>query len=302
MISICIPVYNFDVTGLVVTLHQQALRQNVAAEVICIDDCSDARFREINKETCNTYGKYIQLEENVGRARIRNLFLKYAMFDYLLFLDCDSVLISSNFIKKYTETIIKEDPKVICGGRIYNDIKPSKQKLLRWKYGRKKESVNAVMRRRHPHHSFITSNFAIHRDTLSTIKFDERLVQYGHEDTLFGFQLKKNNISISHIENPILNGYLEDNEEFLDKTELGLSNLVCILQFLNYDPEFIEDVTLLRYHRKVRRLRLDLFISFTFSLLKPALRLNLSKGFANLFWFDFYKLGYFSTSYIAQSK
>lgn len=302
MISICIPVYNFDVTGLVITLHQQALRQNVAAEVICIDDCSDIQFQQKNRDICNTYGKYIQLEENVGRAKIRNLFLKYAIFDYLLFLDCDSVLITSNFVKKYMNTIIKENPKVVCGGRIYNDIKPSKQKLLRWKYGRKKESMSVDERRRHPHNSFITSNFAIHKDTLTSIKFEERLIRYGHEDTLFGFQLKKNNIAITHIENPILNGYLEDNEEFLDKTELGLSNLVCILQFLNYDPEFIKDVTLLRYHSKLRRLRLDLIILFIFSFLKPALRLNLSKGFANLFWFDFYKLGYFSTSYKTQSS
>jgi len=241
MLSICIPIYNFDVTGLVVTLHQQAVRQNIAAEVVCIDDCSDEAFRAKNKDICNTYGKYIQLEENVGRAKIRNLFLQYAIYDYLLFLDCDSVLIASNFVKKYTEAIIKSNAKVLCGGRIY-------------------------------------------------------------EDTLFGFQLKENHIKILHIDNPILNGYLEDNDEFITKTELGLDNLVCILQFLNYDPEFIRDVNILKFHQKCRKYRLDLVIIFLFSFLKPVLRLNLSKGFANLFWFDFYKLGYFSTSYVTQSK
>ena len=302
MLSICIPIYNFDVTGLVVTLHQQAVRQNIAAEVVCIDDCSDEAFRAINKDICNTYGKYIQLEENVGRAKIRNLFLQYAIYDYLLFLDCDSVLIASNFVKKYADAIIKSNAKVLCGGRIYNDIKPSKQKLLRWKYGHKKESMPVEVRLRNPNKSFITSNFAISKNTLANFKFDERLVQYGHEDTLFGFQLKENHIKILHIDNPILNGYLEDNDEFITKTELGLDNLVCILQFLNYDPEFIRDVNILKFHQKCRKYRLDLVIIFLFSFLKPVLRLNLSKGFANLFWFDFYKLGYFSTSYITQSK
>ena len=302
MLSICIPIYNFDVTGLVVTLHQQAVRQNIAAEVICIDDCSDEAFRIKNKDICNTYGKYIQLEENVGRAKIRNLFLQYAIYDYLLFLDCDSVLIASNFVKKYVDAIIKSGARVLCGGRIYNDIKPSKQKLLRWKYGHKKESMPVDVRLRNPNKSFITSNFAIHKNTLISFKFDERLVQYGHEDTLFGFQLKENHIKILHIDNPILNGYLEDNDEFIAKTELGLSNLVCILQFLNYDQGFIEDVNILRFHQKCRKYKIDLIIIFLFSFLKPVLRLNLSKGYANLFWFDFYKLGFFSTSYVSQSK
>ena len=301
MLSICIPVYNFDVTGLVVTLHQQAVRQNIAAEVICIDDCSNAEFRDINKDICNTYGRYIQLEENIGRARIRNLFLEYALYDYLLFLDCDSVLITSNFVRKYADAIISNGAEVICGGRIYNEIKPSSQKLLRWKYGRKKESITVEARLKHPNVSFITCNFAINRNTLINCKFDERLVKYGHEDTLFGFQLKKNKIRILHIENPILNGYLEDNDEFLDKTELGLENLLNILQFLNYDKQFIEDVTLLKTHKIFRMIRLDLLIVFIFPFLKPALRLNLSKGFANLFWFDFYKLGFFSTSYVTRA-
>lgn len=303
MLSVCIPIYNFDVTGLVVILHQQAVRQNIPAEVICIDDCSDEEFRHKNKDVCNTYGRYIQLDENVGRAKIRNLFLNYARFEYLLFLDCDSVLITSDFIRKYADAILTQDPpKVICGGRIYNEIKPSRQKLLRWKYGRKKESMSVEVRRKNPNKSFITSNFVVQKDVLSQIKFDERLVKYGHEDTLFGFQLKKNHITILHIDNPILNGYLEDNDEFITKTELGLQNLVCILQFLNYDRDFEDDVTILKIHRRCRMLGIDLIISFLFTFFKPALRLNLSKGFANLFWFDFYKFAFFSKSFLFQSK
>lgn len=301
MLSICIPIYNFDVTGLVVILHQQAVRQNIPAEVICIDDCSDITFRTRNVDICNTYGRYIQLKENVGRAKIRNLFLDYAVNDYILFLDCDSVIITSDFVEKYAEAILQDGAKVICGGRIYNEIKPSKQKMLRWRYGRKKESMSVSARKRWPHKSFITSNFVVHRDILSQIKFDERLVKYGHEDTLFGFQLKKNKIAIDHIDNPILNGYLEDNEEFIEKTELGLTNLVYILQFLNNDVDFIKDVTILNFHRKLKRIGINYLIAFFFTFLKPVLRLNLSKGDSKLLWFDFYKLGFFCKAYIINS-
>ena len=301
MLSICIPIFNFDVTSLVVILHQQAVRQNIPAEVICIDDCSDIEFRVKNIDICNAYGRYIQLNENIGRAKIRNLFLNYAQNDFLLFLDCDSVLITSDFVKKYADAILQNQAKVICGGRIYNEMKPSKQKLLRWRYGRKKESMPVSVRQRTPNNSFITSNFAVHKNTLTHIKFDERLVKYGHEDTLFGFQLKKNHIQIAHIDNPILNGYLEDNEEFIEKTEHGLVNLVYILQFLNCDPEFIGDVTILKFHHKCQKLGINFVVAFLFTFLKPFLRLNLSKGYTNLFLFDFYKLGFFSKSYLANT-
>jgi glycosyltransferase involved in cell wall biosynthesis len=286
---------------LVVILHQQAVRHNIPAEVICIDDCSDVEFRVKNIDICNTYGRYIQLNENVGRAKIRNLFLDYIKNDYLLFLDCDSVLIVSNFVKKYAEAIIQNQCKVICGGRIYNEIKPSRQKMLRWRYGRKKESMPVWVRQRNPNRSFITSNFVVHKDILSRIKFDERLVEYGHEDTLFGFQLRKHHILITHIDNPILNGYLEDNEEFIEKTELGLTNLVYILQFLNNDPDFIKDVTILNFHRKCQLMGINYLIAFFFTFLKPVLRLNLSKGDTKLLWFDFYKLGFFCKAYITNS-
>ena len=54
------------------------------------------------------------------------------------------------------------------------------------------------------------------------ISFNERLSGYGHEDTLFGYELNKNNIQIHHIDNPVLNGHLDTNEAFLLKTEEGL--------------------------------------------------------------------------------
>lgn len=300
MLSVCIPIYNFDITGLVQSLGRQTERINIPVEIVCIDDCSDISFQLANRETCNKYGKYIQLEQNVGRAKIRNLFLDHAQYNHLLFLDCDSVIFSSRFLKKYVDTILEYNAEVICGGRIYNDLKPSGQKLLRWKYGHKKESMMAEVRRRHPNRSFITSNFAIRRDIFLNIKFDERLVKYGHEDTLFGFELKKNNITIVHIDNPVLNGYLEDNAEFIEKTEHGLANLLSILNFVRHDPLFVEDVNIARVYKKCRRVGLSPMLTVFFTFSQPFLKTFLATGTAGLFWFDLYKLGYFALHYKQQ--
>jgi len=56
-------------------------------------------FKKINENVCRKE-IYIQLDNNIGRAKIRNLFLKYAKYDYLLFLDCDTFIISDDFVAK----------------------------------------------------------------------------------------------------------------------------------------------------------------------------------------------------------
>ncbi len=297
MLSICIPVYNFDIAGLVNALYQQTERLNIPFEIICIDDCSAESFRGKNKEVCTNHGTYIQLTKNIGRAKIRNLFLNYVKYNYLLYLDCDSVIVSNDFIKQYIDAIKEGRWSVICGGRIYDEKKPERQKILQWHYGHYKESMPVAIRQLNPNRSFMTSNFVIHRDILDQIKFDERLLQYGHEDTLFGFQLKKKHIPITHIDNPILNGELDNNAEFITKTELGLENLINVLDYVNHDPEFIEDVAILNFYQKCRKKYMTWIIVIIFSTFKPLLRFFLSTGFAPLIVLDFYKLGYFSKNY-----
>ncbi len=302
MLSICIPIYNFNVIDLIEKLHAQLLKIDKPCEIICIDDCSDKQFEEKNNETCNKFSRYIVLQKNIGRAKIRNLFLNYAKYDYLLFLDCDSKLISDNFLLKYSEAIVNNYCQVICGGRIYNETKPPGSLHLRWKYGRFTESKPFKTRQINPYKSFMTNNFVVDRKVLENIKFNEELVYYGHEDTLFGFQLLKNKIIIKHIDNPVLNGNLECNREYLNKTELGLKNLVNILQLLNCDPAFINEVKILKVYFKLQKKHLLWLIALIFALLKPLIKFLLANGIANLILFDFYKLGFLQKHLNFQAK
>ena len=300
MLSICIPIFNYDTTNLLNDLQVQISRVNIPVEIVCIDDCSASPFVEKNKEICRKSGTYIQLNCNIGRAKIRNLFLEHTKYEYLLFLDCDSVIVSSNFIQQYLNAIT-EGTTVICGGRIYSEERPVRQNHLRWQFGRKRESLQVDVRCKHPNRSFMTNNFIINRKILTHIKFEERLEQYGHEDTLFGFQLKVNNICISHIDNPVLNGHLEHNAEFIAKTEHGLENLISILGYVNQDCGYINDVALLNFYRQCRNKRLTPLITILFSASKSFLKTFLSTGFAGLWLFDFYKLGFF-TSLVAKTE
>ena len=290
MISICIPIYNFDVSDLVKKLEEQLRELRHSGEIVLIDDASDEEYKKANEATCSRH-HYIQLEKNIGRSRIRNRFLDHSKFSHLLFLDCDVKIISDQFLHNYISTIEHDQPSVVCGGRLYPDTSPGREKHLRWKYGIRKESKSVTERQRHPNRSFMTNNFLIDRALLDRIRFDEGLSGYGHEDTLFGYRLKQENVSIHHIDNPILNGDIENNAEYLQKTENGILNLVRILKDRGEDNNFIREVTLLRYYSKLKSRNALGMVRLLFWLSKPMIRFLLKKGIVNLKLFDFYKLG-----------
>ncbi len=290
MISICIPVYNFNVSQLLYELELQSKNINSQIEIILIDDCSSEEFKIINESSCKKH-TYIELKKNIGRAKIRNLFLKYAQFENLLFIDCDSLIVSKEFLSAYLFAI--ENENIICGGTVYTQLRPAKNKILRWKYGMKKESQSFVARNLKPNKSFMTNNFLIGKKILANIKFDERLNDYGHEDTLFGFELKKKNINIKHIENPVMHNHIEDNAEYLQKTEKAIINLISILKYVDFDKDFISDVALLHFYENINPKKITGIIHFFFICFKPLIKFLLIKGYVFLWLFDFYKLGFF---------
>ena len=124
MISICIPIYNFNVLSLVETLILQGKEINQPFEIICIDDNSSDFFRKINApiETMDNI-KFISLEKNIGRSKIRNMFIDISKFDKLLFIDCDCSVSSKMFLKNY---LAISNFDVIYGGRKHHPIKPKK--------------------------------------------------------------------------------------------------------------------------------------------------------------------------------
>lgn len=293
MISICIPIYNFNVTRLVQELTAQLPFCTVPVELILIDDCSDIRFRKVNETACAPH-TYIELEKNKGRAKIRNLFLEHASFECLLFLDCDSYVISSQFISDYCTAYLETKSSVICGGRIYDHHPPKRNRKLSWKYGTKKESKSVSERLAHPYQSFMTNNFMVHRSVLTQIPFEERLTNYGHEDTLFGYFLKQQKVPIHHINNPVLNGDVEENSEYLKKTRLAIENLVVILAQVEDKKEFTSAVTLLAFHQTLQQKKVLRLVLFLAPVINAFFIFLTHAGLVSLTLFNYYKLSYLS--------
>jgi hypothetical protein len=77
-------------------------------------------------------------------------------------------------------------------------------------------------RAKHPWASFTGFNFIIDKSIFMKIRFNEDLKQYGHEDTLLGYQLRIAGVEIIHIDNALIHDGVESNEVFIAKTKLGV--------------------------------------------------------------------------------
>jgi glycosyltransferase involved in cell wall biosynthesis len=291
MISVCIPVYNYDVGNLVDQVHSQIANQDAPSEIILIDDASDEAFRQKNRLIPRDRVTLIELDKNIGRAGIRNLFLKYTSQPNLLFLDCDTLIPSKEFISDYIKAIKKKQGKVICGGTKYSDSKPGSNRILHWNYGRKRESQPASNRNNAPNRSFMTANFMIERNLLKQIRFDERITGYGHEDSLFGYRLTNINQTVVHIDNPLIHTGLNKNREFLDKTDEGLRSLFKVTGLVDNDRGFSETITLLQYINRLDGSVAGTLVSFTFTIFGRLIRRILGWGLPCIPLYSFYKLG-----------
>lgn len=292
MLSILIPVYNFDVRNLVNQLVEQCRTASIPFEIILLDDGSTAPFRQVNQVLGKLHDViYEELPLNVGRAKIRNLLLEKARYDSLLFIDCDSALPDDQFISRYQPFIGSN--LIIYGGRVYEEEPPADPELfLHWYYGTCREVIPVAERLKAPNQSFMTNNFLIHKSVFGLLRFNEIIRGYGHEDTLFGFELKKNNLIITHIDNPVIHIGLETAGELLRKSKNSIRNLRRILNDNGEHTAMAEDISLLHSYLRVKKLQMDGLIRRLFKRFEQAIEHNLESKNPRLFLFDLYKLGY----------
>ena len=288
MLSILIPIYNFDVRRLVKELHDQAAALPFSAEILCFDDGSEAHWKALNREVGQLpMARYQECPQNLGRSRIRNLLADTARGSHLLFLDCDSEVTDATYLRSYAAAM--DEKSLLYGGRLYRKDPPDDPRLfLHWQYGVRREQMPPAQRREHPYHHFMTNNFLLPASVFHAIRFDERLLEYGHEDTLFGMELRRRKVPIKHLDNPLAHIGLEPAEAFLDKTRKGVRNLA----FLYRSGTGIE-TRLTLFYEKLRQNGLALPAKVALARLRPLLLRNLLSRRPSLFLFDLYKLGLF---------
>ena len=291
MISICLPVYNFDITELTEELLRQAKEYNIDIELLVFDDESLSFYKKRNSSIAvNSNVQYLEFDQNLGRSKIRNRLADFAKGNWLLFLDCDMLPDSPQFLKNYNNAI--DQGSVICGGISYGQKPFQNELLLRWKYGVYRESKNASRRQIFPYASFMSGNFMIQKEAYDKVRFNEEMSGYGHEDTLFGLDLKKNKIPIVHINNPCIHLGIEPCFDYLAKTEHSIVNLVKLLRIVPEQKKNLRrNIRLLRFYFALRSLGMGHPLRWFFRAFNPLLRRLLCSTRPSLMLFDLYKLG-----------
>jgi glycosyltransferase involved in cell wall biosynthesis len=296
MLSINIPVYNYEVGELVSQLAEQADDMQIVYEIRVYDDGSQEKVKLKNCKIAGLPGViYIELEQNLGRSGIRNKMGMESKFKYLLFIDADSMPVSEDYLENFIE--FAEPNRVLCGGTAYKSEKPDEQgKYLRWFYGTNREAISAKTRNSKKGFIITSNNFLIEKSVFEKVHFREDLKAYGHEDTLLGYDLFRSGIEIFHIDNPVEHTGLEDSYIFLDKTKTALKSLYQIThQILPGDNDFVQQVHFLNRYSAITKILPPVFLRLFYKLFHRFIESNLTGDKPSLFWFDVYKLGFYST-------
>ncbi|MEN8115809.1 MAG: glycosyltransferase [Bacteroidota bacterium] len=296
MLSINIPVYNIVVTELIQQITEQAQKLGILYEINVYDDGSVSEVKSENKIISDIQNvRYVELEINLGRAAIRNKMGLESKFEHLLFIDADSLLIKDNYLECFIQNIKLN--RILCGGTTYSAQKPKEsEKLLRWFYGQKREAVTAEIRNAQKGFIITSNNFLIEKQVFEKNHFRENLSDYGHEDTLLGYDLFKNDFEIFHIDNPVKHTGLEDSQLFLDKTKTAVKNLEFIAEeILGGENDFINQVNLLNRYFRIVRFIPKAVLAWFFRLCKKSMERNLTGSNPRLFLFDLFKLGYLAS-------
>lgn len=288
MLSILIPVYNYNVAPLVKELQEQCLAiKDFEFEILVMDDGSNEPIAEHEQLSSLSFCTYLPLDINIGRSAVRNALAKKARYPNLLFLDADVLPKDVHFIRKYLALGNNLKNDVYFGGYSYTDRSLDHTNSLRYFYGKAREEQLSAVRNLNPFAFVFSGNFLIDKECFLALQIPDENV-YGM-DVYFAYLLQKNNCNVRHIDNEIIHLGIESNELFLRKSLVSAvyrkENWVNI-------PEIVEVNKLLRWYKKLNVPFVNKLMKGCFSITNQPLKALFLKPKPYLWAFDLYRLLY----------
>ena len=285
MISIAIPVYNYDISHLLDVLEKQISKENFSVEIIIIDDCSTNEIIKASNKIRAKQHLYAENDINYGRVATRLALATKAHYDWILFMDADVIPLKSDFISSFSKEI-RLNYDLIFGGIMYTEKLDHPEHSLRWSYGKKSEAKSYIERKNLPYSSIISQHFCIRKSIAVSIFSEMDINAYGM-DILFTYLFEKHKVNVLHMDNPTIHLGLEKNEEYLEKTIKGLETTYQLerqgLIPINYRP--VQQKSLL-----LNKLYLSRLFLSAFSVFIKSIEDNLKTVKPNLTLFGLYKL------------
>lgn len=290
MLSILVPVYNYNVFPLVLELKKQADNLKIEYEIIVQDDFSGNFIPENTEINSLSNCNYSINAKNLGRGRNINLLCHKSKYEYILIMEADAMPENKFYIKNFIE-LISKSTTVIFGGVKYPETPPTIEKLLRWKYGINRETKSISHRLKNNYDFVFTWNLVLKKEILLQFPFPEYVTGYGYEDFIFIKNLRLNSVQIIHIENFLIHYNNEESIEFIKKSERAVNNLHYLVKsqkIASKDVKLSKAYAILKYFYLVR------IVKTIYRKTKKQVLTNLTSGNPNLYLLDFYKLGFYS--------
>ena len=236
MLSIAIPVYNYNILPLVERLHQEASSLNIPFEILVCDDASTMQFQNQTISRLS-HTRFLQNSINQHVASTRNRLLKEAQYPWVLLLDADVFPLSETFVQTYIDQV--NTGSFIQGGFTYQPPAKGVPQSLRETYGLKIEQYK---------HLHSCCNLFFNQRELQ-LEFDATIQTYGYEDTQFFLQLQQRNIEVRRIKNPVLHQSTESNAAYLARTKEACTVLAKLIEDQKIQAE---DVQLSKLYKKLK--------------------------------------------------
>lgn len=297
MISVLIPIYNYNVLGLVNEIHDQLMDCKIPFEIICLDDGSDDHFVKENTEIKNhSNTSLIVSRSNQGRIKSRQILSEQAKYNWLLYLDSDVMPKHEVFMSNYLK-FVNSKYEAVFGGICYKRNKPEKDYILRWKYGIFKEEKNAETRNKNKYKNIVSANMLIKKELFKSINSKIEFEGYGL-DNYFSALMKEMNTIPYHIDNEVIHLGIEKSEVYLIKTEKAVINLIKL-----YKEHKIEakENDLFSFFVMLKRFQLHYIFSAFFSFFKSAMKKNLIGKHPSISLLQLYKISFMCNRYLSKS-
>lgn len=170
MLSILIPVKNFDCSRLIAELHRQGEVLGVPYEILIAEDGTESTLLHLNKKADKLSNcRRIVKKDNIKRAGIRNLLAAEAQYPYLIFIDSDAIVEKDDFLAMYATAM--QSHQVVCGGLYHADTIPNTLCTLRYRYEKEADRTrDAQTRNKAPYDRFTSFNLGT-ENHLSLLNF-----------------------------------------------------------------------------------------------------------------------------------
>lgn len=218
-LSVLIPVFRHDATGLIAALAQEPIAAEVA--LVLLDDGSGepelVRALARSIEAWPGPGVLLAAGRNLGRSAGRNALAAQAKGAWWLFVDADMLPDSPDFLARWVAVArAGAAPRVVFGGFSLVQASRAAAFALHRRQSDGAECLPATVRNREPGKYVFTSNLLMHAAVFAAVPFDDGFTGWGWEDVDWGLRAAAL-FPVTHIDNPASHLGLATAEELVRK-------------------------------------------------------------------------------------